>query len=83
MREFFTFAFLTSLVVCATVGCGGSSSSSYTPSSSSSSSGSVYDSPEFQNASSDVQEDVIIYNTLRNMGYSDAESKNAVINTME
>ena len=42
-----------------------------------------HESDEFNNANSDVQEDVVIYNILRNMGYSDAESKRAVINSMD
>ena len=42
-----------------------------------------HESDEFNNADSDVQEDVVIYNILRNMGYSDAESKRAVINSMD
>jgi len=80
MKTVFTFAILATAFV-SSVGCGSSSSSSYTPSTTSN--GSMYESEAFQNASPDVQEDVIIYNTLRQMGYSDADSKAAVINTMD
>jgi hypothetical protein len=48
----------------------------------SSSKSSPYNSPAFKNADPKVQEDVIIYNTLRTMGYSEQESKDAVIKSM-
>ncbi len=62
-----------------------SSSTSYTPSYNSSSSvGSDridYNSYEFRSASDEVQQDAMIYNTLRNMGYSHEESASAVVNS--
>lgn len=42
-----------------------------------------YESDSFRNADPKVQEDVVIYQMLRNSGYSDSESKRAVINTMD
>lgn len=48
-----------------------------------SSGGSSYDSDSFRNADPKVQEDVMIYQMLRNSGYSESESKRAVINTMD
>jgi len=40
-----------------------------------------YSDPAFQNADSKVQEDVMIYDILRQQGYSDSESTDAVFNT--
>lgn len=60
-----------------------SDSTSYTPSYNSSSSvGSDridYNSYEFRSASEEVQQDAMIYNTLRNMGYDHEESVSAVV----
>ena len=41
-----------------------------------------YESSDFQNADSKVQEDIIIYDILRQQGYSDSEAKDAVIDSM-
>lgn len=57
-------------------GCNGDGSA-YTPSNTS-----FYESDEFQNADRKVQEDVIIYDILKQQGFSDQESKDAVINSM-
>lgn len=62
--------------ICTPSGGGGGYSSS------SSSSGSFYESEEYKNASPEVQEDVLIYDILRSNGYSESESRNAVINSM-
>ena len=63
------------------------SSSSYTESAReepSSGSGYIdYNSPEFQNASPEVQEDAIIFNALRSQGYSEEEAASSVIRTMD
>ena len=40
-----------------------------------------YSDPAFQNADSKSQEDVMIYDILRQQGYSDSESTDAVFNT--
>jgi len=72
---------LVSVVICL-IGC--DSNSSYTPSSSSGSGAtSFYDSNEYKSADSKVQEDVLIYDILRSAGYSESESRDAVINTMD
>lgn len=72
--------FLTLAIVCL-VGC--NASSSYVPSSSGSGAGSFYDSDEYKSADPKVQEDVLIYDILRSAGYSESESRDAVINTMD
>ena len=42
-----------------------------------------YGSASFQNASEEVQQDAIIYNSLKDMGYSDSEARDAVLNTID
>ena len=77
------FVYLTLTVVCL-VGC--NSNSSYTPSRSISGAtggGSFYDSNEYKSADPKVQEDVLIYDILRSAGYSESESRDAVINSMD
>lgn len=70
---------LVCVLIC-TLGC--SNSTSYQ--SESESSGYIdYSSSEFQGASEEVQEDAIIFNTLKDMGYSDADARDAVINTID
>jgi len=64
-----------------TTGC--DSNTSYSTSSGGSSSSSFYESDQYKNADSKVQEDVLIYDILRQSGYSESESRNAVINTMD
>lgn len=61
------------------VGCN-NNSSNYTPTTYQSPN---YQSSSFQNADPKAQEDVIIYDILRKNGYSDEESKRAVINSMK
>lgn len=82
-----------SLIICFVgvlllAGCDGGSTASYTPSSSTASSTTSdgyidYNSSEFQNASDEVQEDAVIYNMLRSAGYSESESRDAVLNTID
>ncbi len=70
---------LVCVLIC-TLGC--SSSTSYQ--SESESGGYIdYNSSEFQGASEEVQEDALIFNTLKDMGYSDADARDAVINTID
>lgn len=66
-------------------GCDGGSSTSYSsPSSSTTSDGYIdYNSSDFQNASDEVQQDAMIYNMLRDQGFSESESRDAVINTID
>ena len=69
-------------------GCDGGSSTSYSPPSSSSSSTTSdgyidYNSSDFQNASDEVQQDAMIYNMLRDQGFSESESRDAVITTID
>jgi len=71
-------------------GCGQGGSSGYSPDEYSSGTGSSvsdgyidYESQEFQNASEEVQQDAIIFNSLRDMGYTEEEARDAVLNTIE
>ena len=66
------------VVICAFVGC--SSGSSYTPKLRPSAD-IDYNSDAFKNADPKVQEDILIYDVLRQQGFSDQESKRAVINS--
>lgn len=68
------YLFTVSLLLLA-VGCG--ETSTYDSGGNSS----RYESEEFKNADPKVQEDIIIYDILRKQGYSDQESKDAVINS--
>ena len=43
----------------------------------------TYDSEAFKNADPKVQEDMIIYNTLRQQGYSEDEALEATLNTVD
>lgn len=69
---------LLGITVLLTVGCNNNSNYS-----SPSYSKPDYNSSSFKNADPKVQEDIIIYDALRGAGFSDAESKRAVINSMK
>ena len=76
-------AALTVLSVFISLGCDGGDTSSYTPSSHPSGySGVDYDSGEFKSADPKVKEYIINYDILRKNVYSDEDSKNAVIDTI-
>jgi hypothetical protein len=73
LGTFFALLFIISLVggVVDMFNGGGSGTSTSTP-----------NSDAFDNASDEVQEDVIIYQMLRMKGFSDAQAKKAVIDSM-
>ena len=86
MKYFVTMMSMT-LVICS-IGCdGGNGSTSYSPpsySDSTTSDGYIdYNSSEFQDASEEVQQDAMIYNSLREMGFDESEARDAVINTID
>jgi hypothetical protein len=87
MMKYFVMVMPMALVICS-IGCdGGNSSTSYSPpsySDSTTSDGYIdYNSSEFQDASEEVQQDVIIYNSLRDMGFSESDARDAVIDTID
>ena len=87
MKYFVTMISPMALAICL-IGCGGGNcSTSYSPPSDSGSTTSDgyidYNSSEFQDASEEVQQDAIIYNSLRDMGFSESEARDAVIDTID
>jgi PBP1b-binding outer membrane lipoprotein LpoB len=43
----------------------------------------AYSAPSFQNASPDQQTDTMIYNTLKQMGYTEAQARQGVIDSRD